>query len=116
MSNWTRILNCITAHNYKFWQVQVRDYELFITWGKIGTKGVDSWKTYKTMSEAERGALKLIREKQAKGYVDTTPEPKSASELPASSSTSVGTVPVPAPVPVRDNLQPRESRRRLDVD
>ena len=81
MSSWTRRMNCITEHNYKFWQVQLRDDELFITWGKIGTKGIDSWKKYKTMAEAERRALKLIREKQAKGYVDTTPEPKPAEPI-----------------------------------
>ena len=92
MSSWTRRLNCITKHHYKFWQVQVRDYELFITWGKIGTKGVDSWKTYKSMSEAERQALKLIREKQAKGYIDTTPEPKPARISTAGRMPSNGSV------------------------
>ena len=54
----------------KFWEVSVNGNEVLIQFGRNGTNGQSSTKTFGDNIGAERHADKLIREKIGKGYVE----------------------------------------------
>lgn len=59
--------NTIDGHN-KFWAVSTMGPVLKTTYGKIGTKGQETVKTFPTEQAAKDAALKLMNEKKGKGY------------------------------------------------
>ena len=66
----SRYFEFIGGASRKFWQVTQKGSELYVQYGRIGTRGQTQLKTFDNPDEAERDALKLIREKLNKGYVE----------------------------------------------
>lgn len=62
------------AKSHKFWTIAVAGESFTVTYGKVGTAGQTSTKTFATAEKARAEADKLIAEKTGKGYVETTPK------------------------------------------
>jgi uncharacterized protein (TIGR02996 family) len=62
------------AKSHKFWNVDVQGKTLTVTYGKIGSAGQTTTKSFPTPEKAQAEADKLIKEKTGKGYVETTPK------------------------------------------
>lgn len=60
------------AKSYKFWQAELADATLTVTYGKIGTTGQEKVTPFGSAAEAEKEMTKLINEKTKKGYVEKT--------------------------------------------
>jgi predicted DNA-binding WGR domain protein len=58
----------------KFWNIELKDKDYTVTFGKIGTKGQTKTKSFPTSEKAQKEYDKLITEKTDKGYVETTPK------------------------------------------
>ena len=52
----------------KFWEIESKDKEFTVTFGKIGTDGQSKTKTYSTAADCDKEVKKLISEKTKKGY------------------------------------------------
>ena len=52
----------------KFWEIQIRGAETVVRFGRIGSDGQASVKTFPDATAAAKFAEKVIREKLAKGY------------------------------------------------
>lgn len=59
--------NTSDGHN-KFWSVYVSGSQMVTTYGKMGSKGSKTVKTFGSEHEAMAEAVKLTKEKKAKGY------------------------------------------------
>ncbi|EKP14184.1 MULTISPECIES: WGR domain-containing protein [Leptospira] len=71
----------------KFWSIQVSGSTFTVTFGKIGSSGQSSTKTFSDEKECLKEAEKLFREKLKKGYVETElTEQRSETELPEQNS------------------------------
>jgi uncharacterized protein YwqG/predicted DNA-binding WGR domain protein len=55
--------------SHKFYEVTINDLEITIRYGRIGSPGTTSTKTYNTPEIAQAAATKKINEKLQKGYV-----------------------------------------------
>ena len=53
----------------KFWEIELRDVEHVVRYGRIGTEGQLRTKAFATAEAASRDAEQLIAEKTGKGYV-----------------------------------------------
>src|SRR5438034_9637071 len=53
----------------KFWQIDLSGTSFTTTYGKIGTSGQSTVKTFKSDAEAKKEYDKLVAEKVKKGYV-----------------------------------------------
>ena len=53
----------------KFWEITTRGTEVSVRFGRNGTQGQRTTKTFPDASAAGQHADKLIRQKTAKGYV-----------------------------------------------
>ncbi|MGZ8217810.1 DUF4132 domain-containing protein [Methylomagnum sp.] len=71
----------------KFWQIQVEDTELTVTFGRIGTSGQTKPKTFVSNALALAEKTKLIKEKTGKGYKEI------------SATGAIAPAPMPAPKP-----------------
>jgi predicted DNA-binding WGR domain protein len=58
--------------SHKFWEVEVKDKEIIICYGKIGADGQVTVKKFDSPSQAETAAEKAISEKIKKGYLNCT--------------------------------------------
>ena len=58
----------------KFWNIELKDTEFTVTFGKIGTKGQSKTKSFPSAEKAQKEYDKLVAEKTGKGYVETTPK------------------------------------------
>ena len=65
-----RYFEFIGGSSRKFWEVTVEDRQLFVRFGRIGSKGQTQLKEFDTVAAAEHEAKKLIAEKTRKGYVE----------------------------------------------
>ncbi|KKL82788.1 hypothetical protein LCGC14_1981290 [marine sediment metagenome] len=74
-----RAFECTNDHHNKFWTVEIIEtdddkllYNFIVktTYGKIGTKSQESYKTYWTKEEAYREASRLVKSKKKKGYIE----------------------------------------------
>lgn len=54
----------------KFWRILLAGTELNVTFGRIGSVGQSSLKTFETTERAEREMEKLVSEKLRKGYIE----------------------------------------------
>jgi predicted DNA-binding WGR domain protein len=61
------------AKSDKFWHILLDDDAYVVTYGRTGTAGTQQRKEFADEATARREAAKLIREKTAKGYIETTP-------------------------------------------
>jgi uncharacterized protein (TIGR02996 family) len=57
----------------KFWNIDLQGSEFTVTYGRAGSQGKAQTKTFATAAAAEAAHDKLVREKLAKGYVETMP-------------------------------------------
>lgn len=60
------------AESSKFWQVEQVESTLTITFGKIGTNGQTTQKSFETSEEATAEMEKLVKSKLKKGYIEVT--------------------------------------------
>lgn len=60
------------ASSAKFWEVTVDGTNLIVRFGKIGTNGQTTEKSFASQEAAEAEAAKLIASKTKKGYVEKT--------------------------------------------
>lgn len=65
-----RELIYMDAKSSKFWTIEQQGVGHTVTYGRIGTKGQTSSKTFESEQAAKKDAEKLIKEKLAKGYVE----------------------------------------------
>ncbi len=65
-----RYFECVEGTASKFWEVWVEGSDLKTRWGKIGTDGRVTTKTFATPEKALAEAEKLTSEKLDKGYVE----------------------------------------------
>jgi predicted DNA-binding WGR domain protein len=65
-----RKLIYMDAKSSKFWNIQQTGDSYAVTYGRIGSTGQDSSKTFATEALAVKETEKLIKEKLSKGYVD----------------------------------------------
>lgn len=65
-----RELVYMDAHSSKFWNIELKGTAYTVTFGRIGTTGQSSTRTYPSEEAARKEMDKLIREKLGKGYVD----------------------------------------------
>lgn len=85
----TRRFECTTDGANKFWEVEVTASELRVRFGKLGTDGQQSLKSFPDEAKATAAAEKLIREKVGKGYVErgaSKPGKRAAVSAPTTSA------------------------------
>jgi uncharacterized protein (TIGR02996 family) len=56
----------------KFWNIALKGSAFTVTYGRMGAKGQTQTKTFKDAAKAQAAHDKLVAEKLAKGYVETT--------------------------------------------
>lgn len=56
----------------KFWQITLSDLTLTTRYGRMGTNGQQTAKTFAATSQASRELERLVKEKTAKGYVEVS--------------------------------------------
>jgi uncharacterized protein (TIGR02996 family) len=56
----------------KFWNIELKDKEFTVTYGRIGTAGQQQTKSFPDPTKAKAAHDKLVTEKLGKGYVETT--------------------------------------------
>jgi uncharacterized protein (TIGR02996 family) len=76
------------AKSHKFWTIDVSGNSFTVTYGKVGTAGQTSSKTFDTPEKARAEAEKLIKEKTGKGYAETTPK----AEVPQGEALEQGVI------------------------
>jgi predicted DNA-binding WGR domain protein len=54
----------------KFWEVTVKGGEVTTAWGKIGTDGRSTTKSFADRASAVKYAAKLVGEKKGEGYAE----------------------------------------------
>ncbi len=54
--------------SHKFWAIEVKDNSRTVTYGKVGSKGRSSTKTFDTAEAAQKDAEKMIKAKIKEGY------------------------------------------------
>jgi uncharacterized protein (TIGR02996 family) len=59
------------AKSHKFWNIELQGNSFTVTYGRIGAKGQTLTKTFPTEEKARKEHDKLVKEKLAKGYVET---------------------------------------------
>lgn len=59
----------VGGNSSKFWEVRVQGSDVFTSYGRIGSTGQTSCKSFETAEAAAAHAGKLVREKTGKGYV-----------------------------------------------
>jgi uncharacterized protein (TIGR02996 family) len=62
------------AKSHKFWNIEVSGSSFTVTYGKVGSAGQTQAKSFASADKAQAEADKLIREKEKKGYLETTPK------------------------------------------
>jgi uncharacterized protein (TIGR02996 family) len=67
--------------SHKFWNIELKGNSFTVTYGRQGTAGQAQTKTFADADAAQREHDKLVKEKLAKGYVETTPTAKPAGSL-----------------------------------
>jgi uncharacterized protein (TIGR02996 family) len=61
------------AKSHKFWNIELEGKSFTVTYGRIGTKGQTQTKKFPNADKAQTEHDKLVKQKLAKGYVETTP-------------------------------------------
>lgn len=62
------------AKSHKFWNIELQGKAFAVTYGRIGTAGQTQTKTFADAAAAQKEHDKLVKEKLAKGYRETTPK------------------------------------------
>jgi predicted DNA-binding WGR domain protein len=83
-----RKLIYMDAKSSKFWNISQTGAAYTVTYGRIGSAGQETSKSFDTEALAVKDAEKLIKEKLGKGYVDAA-EPSSEGALPAAAFANI---------------------------
>ena len=59
------------AKSHKFWNIELQGNAFTVTFGRIGTAGQMQTKEFADAAKAQKEHDKLVKEKLAKGYVET---------------------------------------------
>ena len=62
------------GNSQKFWNIEQDGTGFTVTYGKLGTAGQNSVKSFDSEEKCEKEANKLIAEKLKKGYVESSEE------------------------------------------
>ena len=62
------------GNSQKFWNIEIKGSGFAVTFGKLGTAGQTSEKTFDSEEKCKKEADKLIAEKTKKGYVESSEE------------------------------------------
>jgi uncharacterized protein (TIGR02996 family) len=76
-----RTFVCGTEQSLKFWNIALQGQRFTVRFGKVGTAGQTQTKDFKDEAKAQKEHDKLIAEKLAKGYVETTRTARPADPL-----------------------------------
>ncbi len=66
-----RYFEFVEGSSSKFWEVWLEGAEVVTQWGKIGTPGRETRKSFADETKAQKEYDKLVAEKSGKGYVET---------------------------------------------
>lgn len=66
----TRRFELVAGTSNKFWEVSIDGSDVLVRFGRNGTNGQSSKKSFASNVLAEQHAAKLIREKTGKGYAE----------------------------------------------
>ena len=66
----TRRFEFVEGKSAKFWEISVRDNDVTVHFGRIGTSGQSKTKTFGDAAAAQQHAEEMIEEKTGKGYVE----------------------------------------------
>jgi uncharacterized protein (TIGR02996 family) len=61
------------AKSHKFWNIELQGDAFTVTYGRVGATGQTQTKKFANAAKAQQEHDKLIKEKLAKGYTETTP-------------------------------------------
>jgi uncharacterized protein (TIGR02996 family) len=75
-----RTFTYVKGRSNKFWNIELRGCGFTVVYGRIGTTGATLSKTFADETTARKEHDKLIAEKLAKGYVETTPKGRGVKE------------------------------------
>ena len=75
----TRRFEFVGGNSAKFWHVSVSGTTVDVRYGRLGTTGQSLTKSFANPAAAQKHADKLIAEKLAKGYRETTVEVSAVS-------------------------------------
>src|SRR5215213_7674119 len=67
------------ARSHKFWNIELQGKSFTVTYGRVGSKGQTQTKDFPSEDRARKEYDKLIAEKLAKGYRETTPAAQAPS-------------------------------------
>jgi uncharacterized protein (TIGR02996 family) len=67
-----RTFTCSDSKSHKFWNIDLRGRSLTVTFGRQGTAGRTQTKKFKDEAAARKEHDRRIKEKLAKGYIETT--------------------------------------------
>ncbi|HEY7423027.1 MAG TPA: WGR domain-containing protein [Gemmataceae bacterium] len=67
--------------SHKFWNIELQGDSFTVTYGRQGTAGQTQTKKFASAAAAQKEHDKLIKEKLAKGYIETTPTAKPKASL-----------------------------------
>ena len=56
--------------SFKFWKIDLQETNIVTKYGRIGSEGQESTKSFATAAEAQKAYDKLVAEKTTKGYVE----------------------------------------------
>jgi uncharacterized protein (TIGR02996 family) len=78
------------AKSHKFWNIDLQGKSFTVNFGKVGSKGQTQMKDFADDAKTQKAHDKLVAEKLAKGYVETTPKQAPSAPTPrAPSSTAM---------------------------
>ena len=79
------------AKSFKFWKIELQGTNVVTKYGRIGSAGQETSKTFASAAEAQKNYDKLVAEKLGKGYVETTNTAKPAGKPSEATSSSKST-------------------------
>jgi uncharacterized protein (TIGR02996 family) len=82
----TRTFEYSEGAAHKFWNIEVRDNTYYVTFGKVGSKGQMQRKQFPDQAQAQAAADKLVEQKLAEGFRETT---AGAAQPPAAAPASL---------------------------
>jgi predicted DNA-binding WGR domain protein len=82
----------------KFWDIEVKGKSFTVTFGKVGSSGQSSDKTFDTEALCDKEVAKLIAEKTKKGYKEQAAIAVQNAPIPAAQPTPIVVASAPSPV------------------
>lgn len=80
--------------SFKFWKVEVQEKNVVTKYGRVGSDGQETSKSFASVAEAQKAHDKLVAEKLGKGYAETTKG--AAAPAPAGKKAAAEKLPAPA--------------------